>query len=756
MSFARVIGVSAVFSFTANRAIASMTRTEQKFRSMSDAANNAANSIREGFAKINTLGVIATAGVGTAVTKFADFDKAAQRLQSRLESGDPALEIFKNKAIEVGGATKFTAAEVLGAMEMFKQMGVSGTDALKNIGLVAKFAESENISLAKAVKMGVTSTKVFGMETEDLGRVMNRMMFVANNTAANTTELFNALRYVSGATKFTKSNFDEITNILGLFHNGALFGSRAGTAMTNMLTKLAKGAKDGKIQIGDYTAMIHKNAEGGLDVTQSVLNIATAFKLMQENAKKSGKGMEEVQAVADKLFGIRGSRGIGAFLSLVEGKDRKALLKLYKTSEKEVNKEIDKVYDVRVQNIKDAYIRMTSALDAFAVAAVENFKGPIYSGIEAFTHRIMGVGKVVGYITKDFSVLNLGAREVAKSLDPTGQLGISPRMVAIVQGVFEGFKGVWGVAQMLAKDAQTFYASMVDVARAVGGSEKSFGTIAGYLVGGGVLLTGLTAVKFLLGLTVMPILRIVWGMGAIVFQAAAWLGKQIALEWSLIRSNLAAQGVASSLGLAVGTASLFLLKFAAVVVAIGAVYAIVKKVDEVFLNGAMAKFGEKIGDWLSKFESLRGVLASMGLISVGGTSTAPTAKGTASQTLGTLEGMRNRGLTTVGDGKGGRRALDQSYATERVRKSLQARGYGEAEIAATLKEIAPALAKFSPPKPAANQAGGSAQSITVNMQVDGRTLASKTVQTQNDLAERNGKKVDRRGAMIGQPTPVRR
>lgn len=134
MSFARVIGVSAVFSFTANKAISQMTRTEQRFRSLGDSANSARQNINEGFSKLNTLGVIATAAAGTAVKKFADFDKSAMRLQSRLEAGDPALQVFKDRALEVAGATKFTAAEVLQGMEMFKQMGISGADTLKTWG----------------------------------------------------------------------------------------------------------------------------------------------------------------------------------------------------------------------------------------------------------------------------------------------------------------------------------------------------------------------------------------------------------------------------------------------------------------------------------------------------------------------------------------------------------------------------------------------------------------------------------------------
>ena len=43
--------------------------------------------------------------------------------------------------------------------------------------------------------------------------------------------------------------------------------------------------------------------------------------------------------------------GVGALVDYVYGKDRDKLFKLYKTQEKSVNKEIDKVYNIRVQNV---------------------------------------------------------------------------------------------------------------------------------------------------------------------------------------------------------------------------------------------------------------------------------------------------------------------------------------------------------------------------------------------------------------------
>lgn len=743
MSFARVIGVSAVFSFTANKAISQMTRTEQRFRSLGDSATNARQQINEGFSKLNTLGVIATAAAGTAVKKFADFDKSAMRLQSRLEDGDPALQVFKDRALEVAGATKFTAAEVLQGMEMFKQMGVSGADTLKNMGMMAKFAEAENISLEKAIKMGVTSTKAFGMETDDMSRVLNRMMFVAANSAANVNELYNGIRYIGGVTNFTKSNFAELTNILGLFHNNALIGSRSGTVLSNMVNQLSKNAGQGKIQIGKYTAMIHKNAEGGLDITQSILNVATAFRLMQKDALKSGTGMEEVQKVANKLFGMRGSRGVGALLSIVEGKDFQKTVKMYKTGEQEVNKTIDTVYAIRTQNIMDAYIRFTSAVDAFAIASVKAFKGPIYNSLESFSKKIQNASLVVAYLTQNNENLLKTTAEIKKELDPNNKLGISESSIDTMRGFYGASKATLGVAETLGSSFLWVFDKITDITGVIGLGKKELAAFGGFVAAGGVIATGIMAIKFAVGLLLVPIYKV--GVGL-----AVW-------GFEILAASFGLSGLATAIGL-VGMAMKGL-KFAAAFYVIYKGWQSIARLFDHFTNGALTKMNDIFGDFLAKFQFLRSTMEAMGLIQMGGTATGPTAQGVGQQKLSTLLNMSQRGVTLQGK-DGQRQAITREVATEQVRKSLQNRKYSEPEIAEALKQLAPQLIRFTAQEDLRWQdlkisSSASVGPVQFHINMDGRKVAEGVAKVQNDQLERTGQKVDRRNAMVGIPTPIK-
>ena len=731
MSFARVIGVSAVFTFSANRAINQMTRASRGFDRLNTSAKSTQDTLRQGFAGLTGLGVAATAGIGFAVSKFADFDKAAMQLKSRLDASDPSFETMKQKALEVGGATKFTAAEVLTAMERFKQLGVSGKDVLTNIGMVAKFAASENISLEKAVRMGVVSTKVFGLETSKLSDVMNRMMFVSNNTAANTTELFNALRYVSGATKFTKSNFQEIVNMLGLFHNSALFGSRAGTAMTNMINKLSANAKQGTIQIGDYTAMIHKNKEGGLDLTQTMLNVATAFKRMTEDAKKSGKGMETVQRLADKLFGVRGARGVGALVDFVYGKDRDTLLKLYKTQESQVNKEIDKVYNIRVQNVKDAYIRMTSALDAFAISSMKNFKGPIYKTIENYTRLLTNAGKVVGLVTGSNEALGWSAQKVVKFLDPKGTFGLSTNTVELVRGFYSGFKNTLDIAVGLGKAVVYVGDTLAGWSKWLGLGKERLSGIAGMLVAGGVIMTALTALKYSFGLLLAPIGKVTWGIGAWVTGLYA---ANTGVDKFYAGINLANKALAGLLFLG----KLYLIYKA---------WQLIAKAIDYLSGGALTRLINRWGDWFAQVQGVVKFLQRIGVLQETATNVKDTASNAATQRLAELEALRNRGVTTFGvrgvDGSVQRQNLTREAVTERVRQSLQQRGFNSEQIAMALKELMPRINQFQGKNEFGVQPIIPMAPIQVAVTVSASEVAKQVAIYQNNTKERNGKKVDR-------------
>lgn len=735
MSFARVIGVSAVFTFTANKAISQMTRASRSFDRLNTSAQNTQATLRQGFAGMNTLGVVAAAGIGTAMSKFADFDKAAMQLKSRLDASDPSFETMKQRALEVGGATKFTAAEVLTAMERFKQLGVSGQDVLKNIGLVARFAASENISLEKAVRMGVVSTKVFGMETADLSRVMNRMMFVSNNTAATTTELFNSLRYVSGATKFTKSNFAEIVNLLGLFHNSALFGSRAGTAMTNMINKLSANAKDGKIYIGKYAAQIHKNNEGGLDLTQTMLNVATAFKLLSEDAKKSGKGMETVQRLADKLFGVRGSRGVGALVDYVYGKDRDKLFKLYKTQESQVNKEIDKVYNIRVQNVADAYIRMTSALDAFATSSMKNFKGPIYKTIENYTRLLTNAGKVIGLVTGSNEALGWSAQKVVKFLDPKGAFGLSTNTVELVRGFYSGFKNTLDIAVGLGKAVVYVGDTLAGWSKWLGLGKERLSGIAGMLVAGGVIMTALTALKYSFGLLLAPIGKVTWGIGAWVTGLYA---ANTGVDKFYAGINLANKALAGLLFLG----KLYLIYKA---------WQLIAKAIDYLSGGALTRLINRWGDWFAQVQGVVKFLQRIGVLQETATNVKDTARNTANARLVEMEALRKRGIETFGsrNAKGvvERQRITREAVTGRIRQSLQERGFTSDQIAATLKELVPRLNQFKSQNDMGHlfdtRATGSAGPVKFEFKIGVAEVAKQVAIYQNDTKERSGKKTDR-------------
>ena len=105
MSFARVIGVLPVFTFSANRAINQMTRASRGF----DRLNTSAKAHRIPYVRVcwsYWSYVAATAGIGFAVSGSLRTDKAAMQLKSRLDASDPSFETMKQKALEVGGANQ--------------------------------------------------------------------------------------------------------------------------------------------------------------------------------------------------------------------------------------------------------------------------------------------------------------------------------------------------------------------------------------------------------------------------------------------------------------------------------------------------------------------------------------------------------------------------------------------------------------------------------------------------------------------------
>jgi TP901 family phage tail tape measure protein len=504
-----------------------MRRAGRGFSGLADQAVSSRNRLRQfgdTLGKITSAGVVVGAGIGFSIKAFADFDDAAAALKARLIDTPSAFIPLKKQANELGESTKFTGAQVLGAMEGLTRFGLTAQQTTKAIVPVVKLAAIENISLAKAAEAVAASQKALGGETS-FKRTLNLLTFTSGNTAATVGRLVEGLKLAGPALQLMQIPARQAVGILGIFNDNALFGSRAGTAFAAATAQIAKHQKDGIIKFGEYRIQIEKTAKGGVDMEQTFLNVATSLKHLQDKGKNV-----IAQKLADKVFGKRGSRAAVAFLKFVKGIDKAKLDKVFGTTNKKVNEFTNRVFKLRQQSVTQDFIKLSSAVDSFQRSLIETFKPQITSFIQGFTKRMADAAKVVRFFMKDPKRLEFSVKTIQKLLKGK----VDPKTIQFVKDLVVGVRTAWKILKAIGAVFSWIGEKLTNIANAFGISRSLLVKImAGILVVSLVIAAIVLAVKgiiFLFGVALAGALKFIIALfvklvvkfGVVKLALAAW------------------------------------------------------------------------------------------------------------------------------------------------------------------------------------------------------------------------------------------
>jgi len=701
MPSVRTIGVSAFLRFTANKAIGQMRKAGRSFDGLANSAKRSKSVLqgfRAGFHKLSLIGAGAAVGIGLSIKAFADFDAATAALKSRLDN-PKEIKKFTSEALRLGKMTKFTGAEILGAMEGLRKFGRSSKQIMQDIVPVTQLATNENLSLADAAEKVLSAQKALGGQIS-APKTLDLLSFVAGNSAATVGRLVEGLKLAGPASQLLGSSARDTVGILGLLNSAAMFGSRAGTALASSMSKMAKNAKGGTIQIGAFTAKIEENVKGGVDVKQTFLNIATALKRIQE-INPGVLGKVKATKAAQKIFGMRGGRGIGSFLKFVKGKDADTLKKIFLSPQSAIDGFAKRLFKIRQQNIRMEFTKLTSAINTLGVSLVTNFSPQITMILQKTTKVIGDLATAFEFFLKDGKNTSKSISSIMKALGGK----VSKGTVEFVRDFVIGLKGVWTGAKIAVVFVKELFAAVGDLAGAFGISRSSVIKFTAAIVGFGAVVlaakVGLIAFTFA-------------GKPALFMLGLLKLGFN---SWSL--SVMAAM---APLLIMIATIGL-------------AVAALVRMHNEIKKLGGYKRAAKDIGDFFAG-----GVRAHGGGMA--------RKKGFAQRSAASfaVENLRNilqAGKTRTARGAGGKRvAITRELAVKRARAALVRKGVTSRQeqdkilksLDSTLKQIPLAASKQG--QQAVKEAADKNKQINLTVKLGKKTVAAATVQTQKENKDR--------------------
>lgn len=215
-----------------------------------------------------------------------NFDAQMSYVQSIGQMTDEELETVRNKALQLGESTQFTAEQV---GQAFGYMALAGWDAeemLSGIDGILSLAAASGEDLGLVSDIVTDALTAFGLEAEDAGHFVNVLAAASANSNTTVAQMGEAFKYLATTGGLMGYTIDDVAVALGLLANNGTKASMAGTSMRMILQTLAAPTED----VADaMNALGISLFEFGSDKRKPLMQV---MEEMREAFKNSGFNLE--------------------------------------------------------------------------------------------------------------------------------------------------------------------------------------------------------------------------------------------------------------------------------------------------------------------------------------------------------------------------------------------------------------------------------------------------------------------------------
>ncbi|MBK6556105.1 MAG: phage tail tape measure protein [Comamonadaceae bacterium] len=194
---------------------------------------------------VTVAGLAIAAGVGLAVSRFADFDQAMSAASAATRATSRDLAALREAAMQAGADTQYSATEAAQAITELGKAGLSTADILGG-GLTGalSLAAAGQMDVAEAAELSAVAMKQFGLGGDKVSHVADLLAAGAGKAVGSVEDMGMALKQSGLVAAQTGVSIEETTGTLAAFASAGLIGSDAGTSFKTMLQRLNPQSKE--------------------------------------------------------------------------------------------------------------------------------------------------------------------------------------------------------------------------------------------------------------------------------------------------------------------------------------------------------------------------------------------------------------------------------------------------------------------------------------------------------------------------------
>lgn len=348
-----------------------------------------------------TFGYLAGGAVVVgAVRSMAQFEESIATVRAVTKATGNEFEALRDRALELGAATRFSATQAADALVSLSRAGFSVTESIESVDDTLKLAQAASLGLAQASDITASAIRGFRLSVSEASRVTDVLVETANRANTDVAQLGEGLKFVAPVAAALGRSIEETAAAMGVLSDAGLKGSLAGTGLRRVLAELASPSD----KLRD---LLERTGLAVADVNPQMNRLSDVMQTLAESGIDTGEALE-----------IFGQRGGPAFLNLVAN-----VPKLQRLNQQLENSQgvANKVADTLDQTLNGALFRTRSALDAvvqsLGQAGASDFLVSTLDGISAAMRALADNMEVVTSVATAMAVVigmrTLGAAFVA-------------------------------------------------------------------------------------------------------------------------------------------------------------------------------------------------------------------------------------------------------------------------------------------------------------------------------------------------------
>lgn len=349
----------------------------QDMRNTGTAAKKSSADIDKAARGAGIGGAIIAGGFALAAKSAADFEFRMSAVESVSGATASQMDALKDKALQLGKDTKYSATDAASAMEELVKAGLSVEDVLNGAAdSTVALAAAGEIALPEAATIASNAMNQFNLGAEDMVNVADKIAGAANASAIDVSDLGQSMSQVGAVANLAGVSFDDTATAIALMGNAGIKGSDAGTSLKSMLMRLqptTKAQADEMKRLGLLT-------EDGTNKFYDAQGNLKSFDKVAGTLKESLKGMtkEQKQATLQTLFGSDAIRAAAVISDKGAKGFRNMTDALGKVSAADVAA-------TRMDNLKGSFEQFTGSVETLAIQVGTPLLGALTSIVNTLT-----------------------------------------------------------------------------------------------------------------------------------------------------------------------------------------------------------------------------------------------------------------------------------------------------------------------------------------------------------------------------------